>query len=186
MVRGLRDRSLSPYRRGMLGNLEIGTARPDEYRAAGEVTALAYLEHAPPESAEWAAYLERIGDVAGRAGRTTVLVAREGTEIVGTATIELDRRIEDTSRGELGPDEAHLRMLGVDPEHRRQGIARKLVEASIELARAHGKHRLTLETTSRMRAARTLYESMGFTPTGATEVRPGLCFDGYELRLDAP
>jgi ribosomal protein S18 acetylase RimI-like enzyme len=168
----------------MAEELQVRQVRPDEYGSAGAVTERAYVEHAPPDSLEWAAYLERIGDIAGRAARATVLVATVDGDIVGTATVEIDQRIESDRREELEPDEAHLRMLGVDPARRRLGAGRRLVEAAIALARSRGKRRLTLETTPSMEAARALYASMGFRPTGTREVGPGLCFDDYELRFD--
>jgi len=164
-------------------NLEIRPVRPEEYAIAGEVTAASYREFAPRGAPDWQAYLARIGDVAGRAGHTTVLVAVVDGHIAGTATVEIDRHIESGWREELAPDEAHLRMLGVHPSHRREGIGRSLVQATIDLARARGKTRLTLETTAEMRAAHAMYTAMGFTPTDRREVAPGLCFDGYELAL---
>jgi ribosomal protein S18 acetylase RimI-like enzyme len=185
IVRRLRDRSLSPYRRRVPDIPEVREVRPDEYEIAGEVTALAYVEFAESASPEWAEYLKRIADIAGRATRTTVLVAVAGDRILGSATLELTDHIESTWTNPVAPDEAHLRMLGVHPNQRRKGIGRLLVNACIDVARAHGRHRLTLETTDRMRAAQALYRSMGFRWLRAREVAPGLSFQDYELRLDA-
>jgi len=171
----------------MASRVEIRPVRPDEYTIAGEVTAASYREFNPRGAPDWQAYLGRIADVAGRAGHTTVLVAVVDGKILGTATLELDQRVEGALRAEaLAPDEAHLRMLGVHPSHRRQGIGRRLVQATIDLARARGRTRLTLETTAEMRAAGAMYAAMGFTPTGRREVVPGLCFDNYELKLTRP
>ena len=175
-----------PYRGRVPRSFEIRPVRPDEYRVAGDVTAASYVEFVPPDSPDWQTYLARIADVAGRAGHTVVLVAVADGEIAGSATLELDRHIESGWREGLAADEAHLRMVGVHPSHRREGIGRRLVEATIELARAHGRTRLTLETTPRMLAAQAMYAAMGFVPTGQREVAPGLCFDGYELRLAHP
>ena len=189
ILAGAGDRSLSrrtPYRDPMASNVEIRSVRPDEYTVAGEVTAASYREFDPRGAPDWQAYLRRIADVAGRAGHTVVLVAVVDGEIAGTATLEIDRHIESGWKEELAPDEAHLRMLGVHPSHRREGIGRSLVEATIDLARTRGKARLTLETTPEMRAAHAMYAEMGFTPTGRREVAPSLCFDSYELQLGSP
>jgi ribosomal protein S18 acetylase RimI-like enzyme len=179
-----RDSSLSPYRRRVPEVPEVREVRPDEYAVAGEVTALAYVEFADSASPEWGDYLKRIADIAGRARRTMVLVAVAGDRVLGSATLELTDHIESTWTAPVAPDEAHLRMLGVDPGQRRKGIGRLLVNACIDVARATGRRRLTLETTDRMRAAQALYRSMGFRWLRAREVAPGLSFQDYELRLD--
>jgi ribosomal protein S18 acetylase RimI-like enzyme len=183
-VRPPRDRSLSPYRRRVPDIPEVREVRPDEYEIAGAVTRLAYVEFAESASPEWAEYLNRIADIAGRAPRTTVLVAVAGDRVLGSATLELTDHIESTWATPVAPDEAHLRMLGVDPDQRRKGIGRLLVNACIDVARVNGRRRLTLETTERMRAAQALYRSMGFRWLRAREVGPGLSFEDYELRLD--
>lgn len=141
---------------------DVREARPEEYAEAGEVTALAYREFVRPGDADWEEYLQRIADVEGRAGRTTILVATDEGRILGTATLELEGRVEPEDDPTLAPDEAHIRMLGVHPDARRRGIAQALVAACFERARAVGKTRVTLHTTERMRAARAMYERFGF------------------------
>ena len=168
----------------MPDELQIRLIRPEEFGAAGELTMDAYREFAPARSSEWTEYLTRIGDIAGRAGHTTILVALLDGSIAGTATLELEQRVE-TDRDPPEPDEAHLRMLGVAPDLRRRGIARRLVEACIDEARRRGRSRLTLETTERMLAAQALYRAMGFRFVGSREVAPGLVFQDYELLIAA-
>lgn len=127
------------------------------------MTALAYREFVPPDDPDdWEGYLARIADVRGRAERTTVLVAVEDGRILGTATLELEGRVDDGDDHPLGPEEAHVRMLGVHPEVRRRGIATMLMDACWERARSAGKTRITLHTTHRMRAAQAMYERLGF------------------------
>lgn len=141
--------------------VEVRPVEPEEYEEAGAVTALAYREFVPPGESDWEGYLTEIADVAGRADRTTVLVAVDDGRILGTATLELDARIGDLTEPLL-PEEAHVRMVGVHPEARGRGIGRALMEACIEMTRAAGKTVLTLNTTERMKTARRMYESMGF------------------------
>ena len=85
----------------------------------------------------------------------------EGGEILGTLTLELDRRIDDDD-APLPPGEAHIRMLGVAPGARGRGVARALLDASFELAREAGRTRISLHTTQRMRAAQAMYDALGF------------------------
>lgn len=162
----------------------IREVRPEEHAVAGQVTALAYREFLVDAKLGWPEYVRRVADVAGRAGHTRVLVALDGDRIVGSATLETDAHVEPDWREALAPDEAHLRMLGVDPAQRRQGAGRALVQACISLAKEAGKRRLTLETTAEMQAAQAMYHSLGFRHVGPREVAHGLCFDSYELSLD--
>lgn len=166
--------------------MEIRPVEPGEYEEAGRVTALAYREFVPPDpSPGWNEYLDSIADIAGRVDRTTVLVAVEDGRILGTATVEIDSTIGDDDR-ELPPDVAALRMLGVDPSVRRGGIGRALVEASMEAARARGKRRFILRTTSRMTNAQRLYESMGFRRDSGLDMSfPEVELLGYRIDLDA-
>ena len=139
--------------------MEIRRVRPDEYGEAGRVTADAYREFA--DSDDWDRYLRKIADVGGRAEIASVLAAVEDGEILGTLTLELDRRIDD-DEPPLPPGEAHIRMLGVAPGARGRGVARALLEASFRLAREAGRTRISLHTTLRMRAAQAMYDALGF------------------------
>ena len=167
----------------MAGQIVVRRVRPEEYVEAGEATARAYREFIPPERPEWQEYVTRIGDIAARARHTVVLVALVDGAIAGTATVELDRHVEDDWREGIEPDEAHLRMLGVDPAYRRRGVARALMDAVRALAEERGRKRITLETTRQMQAAQHMYESLGFVARGRREEQPGLTLLHYELRL---
>ena len=154
-------------------NIQIREATPEEYAEAGAVTASAYREFV--RGGDWEDYLESIADVEGRADRTTIVIALDGTRIVGSATLELTDRVEPEDDPALDPAEAHIRMLGVAPEARRRGIARALMADCMDRARAGGKTFLTLHTTERMAAAQRMYESLGFV-RGADRVFPtGSC-----------
>jgi ribosomal protein S18 acetylase RimI-like enzyme len=154
----------------------IRAARPPEFEEAGRVTALAYREFVRPGERAWTEYLERVADVAGRAQRALVLVAVDRDDrILGSTTLELDERIDEDDPP-LSAGEAHVRMLGVAPESRGRGVARSLMEASANEARAQGKTRLTLHTTDRMIVAQRMYESMGFV-RGTDRTFP----DGFSL-----
>jgi ribosomal protein S18 acetylase RimI-like enzyme len=158
--------------------VEIRPLRPEEFERAGAVTAAAYGEFAPDGASPNRDYLDRLADVRTRADHALVLGAFEDQRVLGTVTLELDRRIPGGHpRPPLEPDQAHVRMLGVDRASRRRGVGRALMDACLEEARRAGKSRLTLETTETMTAAQRLYEAMGFE-RGPDEVFD----DGFRLR----
>ena len=134
----------------------------DEFAEAGRVTADAYREFVQPGEEAWERYVGTIADVAGRADRTTILVAVEDGAIVGSATLELHGRVEEEDDGPLAPGEAHIRMLGVDRAVRGHGVARALMAACEERARSSGKRVMTLHTTHRMAAAQAMYAALGY------------------------
>jgi ribosomal protein S18 acetylase RimI-like enzyme len=142
--------------------IEIREARPEEHAEAGRVTAEAYREFVEPGDALWERYLEHIADVPGRADRTTVLVVVEDGRILGSATLELDGRIDEDEDGPLAPAEAHIRMLGIVEEARGRGLARALMADCEERARSHGAMVMTLNTTHRMPAAQLMYAALGY------------------------
>ena len=91
-------------------------------------------------------------------GRRRVLVARCGGRIVGTVQLALAPQPNQRHRGEV------MKLL-VHPEARRRGIARALMAAVEEMARAEGRTLLTLDTRTGD-AAEPLYESLGYVRVG--------------------
>lgn len=57
---------------------------------------------------------------------------------------------------------AYLHSVYTEPEHRRRGLARRIVQTAIEACRADGLRRLTLHASDE---GRPLYESLGFQQT---------------------
>jgi GNAT superfamily N-acetyltransferase len=89
------------------------------------------------------------------AGDTTVLVGGPGPD--GIAVLRF--------RGALWPNalECYLAELYVVPAWRGHGLGRALMQASIQLARDYGANHMDLATSEDDLAARTLYESLGFS-----------------------
>lgn len=56
--------------------------------------------------------------------------------------------------------------LAVDPDHRRRGVARRLVDATVAEAARRGARKLMLRVLGTNHAARPLYESCGFVVEG--------------------
>ena len=165
--------------------VEIREVRPEEYEEAGRVTADAYRPYARGE--DWDAYLVELADVADRAQRTMVLVAVEDGRILGTNTLELDRRVSEGEEHQeaerLPAHEAHIRMLAVAPDAQGRGLGRALMEEAIRIAREHGKTLMTLNTTERMNVAQRMYEAMGFERMPDWPVSPEFTLLSYRLSL---
>jgi ribosomal protein S18 acetylase RimI-like enzyme len=93
-----------------------------------------------------------------RAGTRRVLVARIDQRIVGTVQIDIGTPPNQPHRAEV------LKML-VHPDARRQGLARTLMTALEDIARASGRSLLTLDTVTGGKAEG-LYRSLGYVTVG--------------------
>ena len=67
-------------------------------------------------------------------------------------------------------DEGHITRIAVHPQHRRKGVGRELVRALMQHGTEGGCVGFTLEVREGNRAARAMYESLGFRAQGK---RPG-------------
>ncbi|MEX0984302.1 MAG: GNAT family N-acetyltransferase [Actinomycetota bacterium] len=163
--------------------IEVREAFSGELEAAGAATAHAYEEFfdlgGPDEDL---AYLARIRDAAGRAARTTILVALLDGAIVGSLTLELDGRT-DPRDDPLPAHRAHIRMLGVDPAARTRGAGRALMHAAEERARTAGKSEMTLHTTGLMEAAHGMYGALGYERVPDEIMPDGFVLMGYRKAL---
>jgi ribosomal protein S18 acetylase RimI-like enzyme len=77
--------------------------------------------------------------------------------------------------------ECYLAELYVVPAMRRRGLGRALLQAAVELARSRGAEHMDLGTGEQDVAARTLYESLGFSNRGGQPNGPVNYF--YEREL---
>jgi ribosomal protein S18 acetylase RimI-like enzyme len=163
--------------------VEVRELKPEEFEQAGRITAQAFREFAerefPDNLEEWREHFSRTEAVADRANRVTVLGAFVNGELAGTVSLELDDRVNREGR-RLEPDEAHIRMLGVDSKFQGQGAGRALMTRCLELAKAAGKREITLSTNPRMLAAQHIYSSLGFVEVGEGEWRE---YQKYRLDL---
>jgi ribosomal protein S18 acetylase RimI-like enzyme len=172
-----------PYpERVVVPELHVGPARPEDFGRIAELTAGVYRD----EGYAREEYLAQLADVAGRATRTQLLVARSAVDgredVVGSVALVLD--------GEFGevltsPAEAGFRMLVVDPAVRGRGVGELLVMTCLERARAAGKRRVVISTDPRMSSAHRLYERLGFTrlPERDWSPMPGIHLLVYSLDL---
>ena len=73
-----------------------------------------------------------------------------------------DRIIGTVAIHNMGNRVCELRKMYLDPEYRRRGLGKQLLEYSLAKARELGFNRVTLETASALKEAVALYESYGF------------------------
>lgn len=92
------------------------------------------------------------------AGRRLLLAAFDGDRLVGTVQVILAVPANQPHRGEITK-------LLVHGDARRRGLARRLMEAAEDEARAAGKTLLVLDAVTGGDAAR-LYDRMGWTTVG--------------------
>lgn len=103
-------------------------------------------------SSPWPAYAFEQELTANRLAR--YVVARRDDRVIGFAGIW------------LMVDEAHITTFGVHPDHRRQGVGRRLLLRLAELAIELGTVRMTLEVRVSNVPAQALYRSFGFHVAG--------------------
>ena len=77
--------------------------------------------------------------------------------------------------------DCYLEELYVVPDRRGQGLGRALMEAAIDTAREKGAEHMDLGTSEDDRAARALYEKLGFTNREGKPDGPVMYF--YEREL---
>jgi ribosomal protein S18 acetylase RimI-like enzyme len=97
-------------------------------------------------------------------GDTAVLLAGSGPH--GLVVLRFRRSIWSEAL------ECYVAELFVEPEHRGQGLGRALMLAAMELARERGADHMDLNTGEQDVAARTLYESLGFSRTEGKQAGP--------------
>jgi ribosomal-protein-alanine N-acetyltransferase len=97
----------------------------------------------------------------------SVVVARSDGRIVAFAIMH------------FGEEKAHLNLLAVAPEWRRQACGRRLIDWLVQSARVAGILRIDLELRAHNAQARAFYEKLDFKVTG---LRPNY-YEGIEPAL---
>ena len=115
-----------------------------------------------------ATYESKLRDVAGRAAAADVLVAENGTGLLGTVTFVLYGPLREIGT----PEEAEFRMLAVDPAAGGRGIGTRLVQECIDRSRAAGCTRIACSSQPGMVAAHAVYRRLGFVRDPGRDWRP--------------
>jgi [ribosomal protein S18]-alanine N-acetyltransferase len=80
-----------------------------------------------------------------------------------------ERRIAAFAVMHFGDEVAHLNLLAVTPEHRRQGLGRQLMDWLTRTAIEAGVFRINLELRANNTAARIFYGALGFDQLGTVQ-----------------
>jgi ribosomal protein S18 acetylase RimI-like enzyme len=138
----------------------VREARPDEFEVLGRIVVAAYREVGALADDE--GYVDELRDVAGRAATAVVLAAvdAEDGRPLGCATYVPG--LASPLAEELGPGEASIRMLAVDPVATGRGAGTALAAACVERARSDGFRRVVLHSLPVMTGAQRIYERLGF------------------------
>ena len=129
--------------------------RPAEPRDADAVLALMEGLTRPPVAADPAPQRE-VFLTHLEHDDASVYVAELDGKVAGAASLWIQPRLNWTTPQAWIPD------LYVDPEFRRRGAARALLDACVADARRRGCHRLVLESGHHRAEAHQLYEAYGF------------------------
>jgi ribosomal protein S18 acetylase RimI-like enzyme len=80
-----------------------------------------------------------------------------------------ERRIAAFGIMHFGDEVAHLNLLAVAPEHRRQGLGRQLMQWLTTTAIEAGVFTINLELRTRNEAAKHFYQRLGFAQLGVVQ-----------------
>jgi len=122
----------------------LGLARPTDARAIAEMS-----RDLIEQGLTWSWTPARVQHfISGP--ESSVVVARRERQVAAFAIMH------------FGEEVAHLNLLAVAAEHRRQGLGRQLMDWLTATAVEAGVFRINLEVRTRNDTARIFYESMGF------------------------
>jgi GNAT superfamily N-acetyltransferase len=165
----------------------IRDAGPGDRGAIEVVTLAAYEQYAaalPPPL--WAMYRQSIQATLADVRPAAQIVAEEGGALVGTVLLyPAGAAVARPGGTPVTLEWPEVRLLAVAPAARGKGVARRLMEECIRLARAAGAPALTLHTADIMAAAMRLYERMGFVRAPELDFSPApeITVKGYRLPL---
>lgn len=123
-----------------------------------------------------------VGEADGHFEHGHVIVAEQGSTIVGTVTFYPDGTL--SAQGEWPEGWAGVLRLAVLPSHRGTGIARALMDETVRRCHEAGIQTLALHTTDFMAVAKSMYERMGFVRDESFDFIPRSNIHAYGYVLD--
>jgi ribosomal protein S18 acetylase RimI-like enzyme len=135
----------------------VRAATPADFPEIARLTVAAYQADGQLDGG--IGYETVLADVDTRAAHGEVLVAADSSSVLGSVTFVLP----GSKYAELsGPGEAEFRMLAVDPRAQGRGVARALVQACLDRARALGCHAVVICVRDFAQPAQRLYRGLRF------------------------
>jgi GNAT superfamily N-acetyltransferase len=167
--------------------LDIRTALPSEATRALEITLAAYAEYEAVLRPEyWEIYREHIVETVSNFGAAEQVVALTQGQIVGTMLLyPPGMAFAEEEVGVISLDCPEVRLVAVAPEGRGLGVGRALMVSSIDRARTAGSPGLVLHTMAMMKAARSLYDSLGFCRAPELDFQPAEDWyaEGFQIKF---
>lgn len=142
--------------------IEIREMKEGEKEAVRDLLIESYIQYQEAfEPERWEKYFEEVKAAVDNEQIDTLIVARSGNRILGTVQLF---RSSDLAYDEptLQIEHPIIRFLAVHPDGRGLGIAKKLLDQSIEYAQKNNAQAISLHTTDIMEKAVKLYERYGF------------------------
>lgn len=174
----------------MKRTLEIREIRRDEHKLLGQLLIDVYsgLDGFPSRNEQPAYYemLANIGDF-NEQKDTKVLVAitAEGALIGGLVYFADMAGYGSGGTATSEKNASGIRLLGVDPKARGEGVGKALTRYCIQLARDKGHSQVILHTTMAMQVAWALYLKLGFERSQDLDfTQEELPVFGFRLRLE--
>ena len=152
----------------MTSMVTVRPAEPGDHDALGRLGAFLVAEHHDFDPKRFIAPVPNMAELYGsflqsqaeRADRF-VLVAEQGGAVVGYVFAGMEAADYMVLRGPAGA----VYDLVVDPDHRRRGIGRMLLDATLGALAERGAPRAVLSTAEKNSAAQRLFERSGFRRT---------------------
>jgi len=152
----------------MTAAVNIRPATPADLTAIGKLGALLVRTHHDFDPERFMAATSRTEQAYGSFLGTqlaepniVILVAERDGEVIGYTYAGVEGNDYMALRGPAGV----VYDLVVDPAHRRQGVGRMLLDATLEVLKARGAPRVVLSTAERNAAAQRLFDRAGFRRT---------------------
>jgi GNAT superfamily N-acetyltransferase len=170
-------------------HMQIRDVLPHEHTKLGQlmVEVYSHLEGFPSPADQPAYYdmLANIGSFTTKRGARVLVAVSTREELMGGVVYFADMsQYGSDGSATRESDASGIRLLGVHPHARGQGIGKSLTLACIELARQARHNQVILHTTQPMRTAWAMYERFGFQRSPDLDfMQQGFPVHGFRLRL---